>query len=272
MNTPDSLFHYTNASALLSIVTTRQLWASRADFTNDPQEGKQVKTVLENICNQPLIHYPNKQINPKYLEALKWSLHLGAQMSVISFSRHPHSLTMCRLYCPPLGGYVIGIPKNVLDKVGTLVEVQYTETALMQWAHNYSTEYFEHAATHDRPEISAEDLNREITRTTDLIGRRTIADLTFKSTGFIEEGETRLIIRKGENPYKHRVSKDGSYIVPYLEIDMPNEPIGISIFSGPNKHPDLARETEAMLRLAAMSAGTKWDICIGGGAIQGYRS
>src|SRR5690242_14589988 len=42
-----TLFHYTNATGLLGIVQTGQLWATHTDYVNDKQELKYAATIVE---------------------------------------------------------------------------------------------------------------------------------------------------------------------------------------------------------------------------------
>ena len=195
--------------------------------------------------------------NQKLLDALRWSLNNGAVVAVISFSRHWRSLPMYRMYAPPAGGFVIGFPRNMLESIGSLIDVEYTDGALWQWARTYTVSYMTQAALIDSPAKSAQDINNELVQSTDLIRQRVIAGLTFKSDEFAGEGESRLIFMGGATHY--RESRDGNYIVPYQVIDLPNDPIEIPITYGPNRDQRLAQDSTAQAIMAGKRAGTMWS-------------
>lgn len=224
---------------------------------NDRHEGTHPSRALREICDQPTIFLPQvEHPDPKLLEALRYSLNNSAAVAVASFSSYWRSLPMYRMYTPPAGGFVIGFPRNSLQSIGTLIDVEYTDNALWQWARDYAVSYMTQAATIDTPTKTPQEINNELVHSTDLIRQRIVASLKFKSDEFASEAESRLIFMGGATHY--RESRDGNYIVPYQIIDLPNIPIEAPISYGPNRDPRLAQDSTAQAIMAGRKAGTIW--------------
>lgn len=145
----------------------------------------------------------------------------------------------------------------MLQSLGTLIDVEYSDTALWQWARNYAVSYMSQAAKVDTPAKTAQEINNELVRSTDLIRQRIFAGLMFKSDEFASEAESRLIFMGG--PTHYRESREGNYIVPYQVIELPNEFMEVSITYGPNKDPRLAQDSTAQAIAAGRLSGTKWN-------------
>lgn len=259
MELSNKLFHYTGAGALLSIVTKRQLWATVAEFMNDKHEGTLASRALSNICDDVKTFAPELvRYDPSLVEALRWSLSNGRVVAVLSFSRHWRSLPMYRMYAPSAGGFMIGFPRSFLQNLGTLIDVDYSNKALVQWARSYAAEYLNAASEIVQPGMTAQEINNHLVRSTDLIHRRVLAGFKFKGEEFSNEAESRLVILGQATHF--RESRDGNYIIPFLKLDVPNDKIEVPISYGPNRDPRLAHDSVTQAIRAAHLAGTEWNL------------
>jgi hypothetical protein len=189
------LHHYTGAGALLSIVTKRALWATSTDFLNDRQEGERPNRVILDMVSNPEVFLPGlENLQAKYLEAVKHSLGSGYLTATVSFSKHPRSLPQFRMYGPSAGGFVVGFPKDYLQKVGTLIQCDYSHENLWAWCKEYVANYLALAAKADEPHLTAQALSHKIS-SGQLIHERVEASLIFKSEDFVNEAESRLYWR-----------------------------------------------------------------------------
>jgi hypothetical protein len=112
---PRELYHYTSIEGLRGIITSKQIWASAAQYLNDAKEFRlaidiareYLRTAAHVRRGQPvarLLDYCHDQ-----LERLEHYL-----VCVFSLSEEPDLLSQWRGYCPPGGGYAIGFPGNEL--------------------------------------------------------------------------------------------------------------------------------------------------------------
>jgi hypothetical protein len=254
------LYHYTDAGALLSMVTKRQFWATPTDFKNDLSEYAQPITRLSSFVKDPELFVPWVQGKPdKYLQALRLQLDTNQTVVTISFSKHANSLTQFRMYGPPGGGYGIGFPREYLARIPQLsiLDCDYSHANLDEWCMSYIQEFFAHAERLDDGSLDAQQLHGAIWSNTDLFSRRLEAQLKFKADEFSAEDEVRLY---KFGPYtKHRVSHGGNLIIPYEPLDLPNDEIPVKIICGPNRDPGLANRSCWELIAAGRAAGTRWQ-------------
>jgi hypothetical protein len=265
------LYHYTSATALLNIVRTRTIWASRTDFTNDRLETLHLKERLKHMVENPAVCLPWAQSTPKtHLAALWHQIHNDRVTFFASFSRHSESLTQFRMYAPAAGGYAIGFPRYFLERVGPLIDCDYSRERMEEWCQSYIKEFVAAASNIDNGHMTAEQIHQQIYRTTDLFQRRLTAQLTFKSNEFRAEDEARLYkYGPGAN---FRVSADGSAVVPYEVFELPNEPIAVHIVCGPHRDPALGGQSVWTIMAAARAAGTLWQFRGGGPSGSSFRA
>ena len=257
MDTSAHLFHYTGAGALLSIVTRRQLWATYSDALNDRFEGALPRLELKNVCLNPGSHLPSiRDPNPRHLAVLNESLLMNEGLSVTSFSTHWSSLPMHRMYAPPAGGFVIGLPRQYLLDSFDLIEVDYTTRGLCDWVQNYAGRFLEATARLDDGESDIRTLRNKVMTSHNFLRQRAVAGVQFKSSEFVNESEVRII--KSGGATHHRESREGNYLIPYQILELRNDPIEVIISFGPNKDPQLAKASFIHFVQAAQNAGTKW--------------
>jgi hypothetical protein len=252
------LYHYTSATALLNIVQSRTFWASRTDFTNDRLEAQHLNERLRHMVENPNVCLPWASSVPHtHLSALACQLQNGQIMFFASFSRHADSLTQFRMYSPAAGGYVIGFPRYFLERAGPLIDCEYRRERMEEWCQAYVREFVGEAAKIDDGRMTPEEIHVGLFRTTDLYRRRLAAQLVFKSDEFRAEDETRLYHYGAGTKFK--ISADGNAVIPYVVIDLPNEPVGVHIVCGPNKNPELGAQSVWTIMDAARAAGTVWQ-------------
>ncbi|HEX5470518.1 MAG TPA: hypothetical protein VFW73_01465 [Lacipirellulaceae bacterium] len=269
-STEDFVFHFTSAGAALSIVTSRQLWATNVEYLNDRFEGQLPNRALTWMVEKPDVYLPGVTAPQKHLEALRCSLSHGRVAYASSFSEHYRSLPQYRMYCPETGGYAVGFPRAYLSKIGMFIKCDYSNSNLMQWCSQYAKEFLADASALDNGDLSAEDLSRAVTSRKTYIHDRVMAALTFKSNEFVNELEHRLVAIGLAQRF--RESPGRNLIVPYGVIDLPNEDIEVVIASGPNRSPDFVGKTIGFLSIAAKEFGTKWNIGPLGTGEYGFRA
>jgi hypothetical protein len=252
------VFHYTDAGALLSIVTKRSLWATDTSFLNDRLDGLLVDKVLQNFIDYPDILLEKVTVPTKGLAALQQLVRTSRLAVTTSFSTHYRSLPQFRMYTPSAGGYAIGFPKDYLGRVAQLIQCNYSGIELTQWCRAFAREYFGHVTRLDDGIKTAQQIHTEMLRTTDLFQRRLVASLTFKSDEFINEGEFRLY--RFSTTRQFRESRDKNLIIPYDLFELPNEPVKVCVVAGPNREPALATKSVYHYFAAAKAFGTVWEM------------
>ncbi len=255
------VYHYTDARAMLSIVTTRKLWATSVEFVNDRFEGNLVRRRLRHMLEHPSIFFGSDIPPPRERDLLLESLNTFRHASTVSFSRDANSLTQFRMYCPPRGGFVIGLPKEVLRRIGHFTECDYSEKRLDEWCHSHL-----HAYVQWRSQLP-DDVDRvafmRAFGQSSLFNDREDAAVRFKASEFVAEYESRLVDRQWCD--KFRPSRDGNLVIPYIEIDIPNESFPVLIAPGPSVDEVQANLSAANLCRAGRLANTQWDFHQGGG-------
>jgi hypothetical protein len=113
------LYHYTNASSLISIIENKEFWISQRDFMNDKYEIKYpFEQFLEIFKKNKTISY-----NPDYyIENHLSSLH---NQYILSFSLLPDSLHQWSYYGKN-DGYCLGIKKGNLIKLLTELKIEFS--------------------------------------------------------------------------------------------------------------------------------------------------
>jgi len=114
---PEFLYHYTSNSGLFGIVHSDSIWASKIQYLNDSQEF----IGATERCASLLRERADRQTET-------WSKHLilflaetlsrieSVNICVCSFTEESDLLSQWRGYCPPAGGYCLGIESQSLIK------------------------------------------------------------------------------------------------------------------------------------------------------------
>jgi hypothetical protein len=192
-------------------------------------------------------------------------------MFVAAFSKRPNMLTQFRMYCPSTGGFVIGFPREYLQKAGQLIDVQYNEDHHFAWCRDYFMRYMTAAQQVDSPGKEPIEIFQDVERLMSLIAERCEQNIASKSAEFAAEEEVRLV-RLKTLPTHVRPSTNGSLLIPYVEIDLPNEEIQVKVSAGPGRfQTTLAGSSIGQLHNAALRAGTHWKIAHMGIGEFGFR-
>ncbi|WP_282244778.1 hypothetical protein [Stenotrophomonas sp. PS02300] len=231
------LYHYTDVSAVHSILSTRKLWLTDLRFMNDSQELLHGIDFLQSaLKQQPYGLFYNKHYAEQAVEYLASSLskyedaaRFDDPVFAMSFSEKDDLLSQWRGY----GGYSVCFNREYLEDCGLkLSSCLYTRSSKL-----------------NRALVAASDAGARVSswmgRDHGCIGLESIDQLislvefaaTFKDAGFEEEREVRMIARPNSNEIKYR-PRNG-ILVPYVEIDIPAEAIeGVCI--GPVREQGLA--------------------------------
>lgn len=276
----EMIYHYTNAAAMLSIVTTRTLWLTHVDFVNDRQEFRQpldrFRTMIDH--RDSLMPWATAA-PPKYWEAFNLQIRTSRLAYVACFSRTGNSLSQFRLY--GLGtGYSLGLRRSYLERFGAticpgggagVVECDYSTQGLYQWCQTWAREFFETAKKVDSDNLGPPELMQAIFASTNLFDRRIMAQLQFKSSQFEVEQEVRFYVLGTVGKLCWRTSRAANYVIPYLELELPNETCRTKITPGPNHEEFLANQSASQLTQAARAYGTNWEFGITGMSNNAFR-
>lgn len=259
----DFLYHYTSASGALGIFERQKIWATQIDHLNDGKDGLVVGDILADMARKPDAYFGSNASNvypQRHRDAL--ACHLGASQKTFaaSFSRIPDALPQFRMYCPESGGFVIGFPRSLLEGAGELFAVIYDEAEQRIWCEEFFRMYLQCLADVDAPDVKDPyDLAYKADCKLDWRKTRIRMAPLFKRREFEYEQEERLV-RFGP-PTKFRSSRSGSVIIPYVEIDIPNDPLDVLFAAGPGPYQETFRhEAWWSIRRAAAAAGCKWQI------------
>lgn len=255
------LYHYTSAEAFISILLNRKFWATDFNFMNDDKEGKflvkGVKKRFEQDVTQGLI---DKKVKP-YFDLL---LNASITYDVVSFCEIEKSLNLFRLYGGKYGGYSIGFPRNFLDSIENtrLIKCIYVAYEhLIEEIYQEVLPKLKQAAVKKQCIVSFQKTVRD-----EFMEKIYELSPKFKAKEFSVEEEQRLFLTYSKDAVKNRtfrVSNFGNVIIPYREIDIPNEEIEVHIVLGPNSAGyDLAQTGYEALFHTAKLNGLKWHCII----------
>jgi hypothetical protein len=122
---PPHLFHYTSPAGLIGIVQSKELWATHIRFFSDLKELGQaqeyVLLAIRNRLSAPIYKEAYSDADRALLEELAHHIGAGAMgVFVASLTEMRDQLSQWRAYCPPAGGYAIGIPTRQLKAMAAV--------------------------------------------------------------------------------------------------------------------------------------------------------
>lgn len=249
----DILYHYTDASGLLGIISSHRLWATDVAFLNDPSEGKLFPQHLLELMRQ-------KEGGLTPLEArIVDQMTIGLKQK--AFPSHRYSVSFCedgdllgqwRGYGSFGAGYAVGFDLTGLPhpQIGHPVKVKYGFQNLDALALDLLSIYVE--ASNNWHNHTFDELCQHGAG-----ALRTIS-LGFKDISYADERETRILtsanyeerdLFKEEAPLRFR--SRGSDIIPYtsLYLDLITPDKGVSplpirkIITGPGVDFDRNRKS-----------------------------
>lgn len=273
---PDLLYHYTDAAALQSILTSGQLWATDALYLNDASEFLYPFRILAEELEKI---EPADKKSSGIAELLRLAMDTGVALVkddipffVSCFCEDKDLLSQWRGYGAGIGGYSIGFKRRDLLVVSAdrslgpygAERVDYDEGSLRDELRSNLRD-----AVHRYGEtLDGADLETRLRAWQTLMGgyfsEIGFNALAHKSPGFAEEREWRIVVRARRrdaleaNLLRFRPGAVG--LIPYLELDVRGadgaRPLIGEIVVGPTPHAELA---ERSLRLLLSSLGFGGD-------------
>lgn len=231
-----SLYHYTNAQAVHSILQHKKIWLTDIRFLNDEKELHDgVETfldVLKEMSNESISHkeYTNNAV--EYIQSsLSDSVSFGIDeepIYVFSLGRSRDCLSQWRAY----GNYALEFNENFLHESLTVHECIYNVDEKRKIAKKALIE-------------SIEKICEDMTGQEGCIGPDSIDSIisliekaaTFKHDGFIEEREMRGLVNSDDNDIRYRMREN--ILIPYIEIEITLDCIK-RIHIGPIRDQELA--------------------------------
>lgn len=234
-----SLFHFTDAEAVYSILLNKSIWLTDLRFLNDSRElydgVDAFSKALENPRHGLFTNNDYRKKSTEYLRrAFSDTVSFGINeepVFVFSLSRIGNQLSQWRAY----GSYAIEFEEKILrDEVSTLRECVYLQ--------NKKNEIAKYAVTTALADISQEMGDNE--------GRAGIESLnslskimelaaTFKDEGFSEEQEIRIVAQSVEGDDSIKFRPKCNKLIPYLEMSISLDCIK-AIHIGPMGEQELA--------------------------------
>jgi hypothetical protein len=242
-----TLYHYTDAAALVSIITKRELWATNAHHLNDAGEFRYGLTLLRAEVEKRLAASDLDADAASYWTEMvkEWEKDTPRTDScVISFSTNGNQLSQWRAYCPGGNGYSVGF---------SLADLQGARRATRALMVKCIYEPEEQRDLILAVASYIENASRRAQRLREWKGlsfyarisfRAAAAMLAIKDRGFKEESEWRLVVGAGDrSPLRFRSGRYG--VLPYCVVPLcdPSEKVALSeICIGPNPEPNVARD------------------------------
>lgn len=215
-----SLYHYTDLSAVYSILKNNKLWLTDIRYLNDSQELHDgIEFLMEGLKNPS----PDVFANIVYFEKAReylFELLTGLKtygvsedpLFLFSLSSEPDCLSQWRAY----GSYAIEFNKEILtSEVSKLLDCLYQDP-----------QKIEKARLHARDAITA--VSNDMSKNSGCLGEdslETVISLsydaaTFKHSGFSEENESRIVLPSNDSEYPSNIKyrPRGDVLIPYIEV------------------------------------------------------
>jgi hypothetical protein len=192
---PGILYHYTNTSALISILKTRQLWATDALYTNDQTEVLHSLVMLTRIVNEARKDRYTDLATDMMLIAAE-EFYTVVEVYLVCFCRNGDLLSQWRAY-GQAGGYAIGFDSTVLTSLTgnhlMLAPVVYDPSKQEQLIRDLVQRWRQIFR-----DAQLEEFDKQIRRLGAFVFAQAFSFLaaTFKTEAFQEEDEWRLAYRR----------------------------------------------------------------------------
>jgi hypothetical protein len=258
-----SLYHYTDAQALLGILRERVIWATHYRYLNDKNEMQRGEEIVQEMAEElartagvPPLHRVVLSSFATYHRVD--SLTQGSGVFVASFSERGNQLSQWRSYAANGAGYSIGFSDLKLadgdaEKLPIGLELFQCVYDEEQFKELVKTRFIEvlaaldrHAAVHGIDEESIRALAGSAIA--HLLRGVTTVIPRLKHASFVEEREWRLVVvtlaGREHDVVQYRASPRG--IVPFVALPLCDDgrPLALSrIYVGPTQYPDVGRKT-----------------------------
>lgn len=263
---PGHLYHYTSIGGLEGILSTKTLRATKLQYMNDKAELTHALSLARQLLREQATKGNKDPFYSMFLNYLADQVERieGIHVCVFCLSEQKNLLSQWRAYCPPGGGYCLGLPGPSLHQLAAsqglvLGRCTYDPTeqrAIMESALAPVMALFNGEAVSSSPEGTAWAESCTNRLFTELLR---VAPF-MKDSAFSEEKEWRLVSAPLPDvlpAVRYRLT--GTMLVPYLEIQIaPNHrPFPeIEMVLGPNQNEALARTA---LVGFLMKCGIKWS-------------
>jgi len=130
---PNLLHHYTSASGLIGILSSKSFWMTDLRYVNDMSELQYAQQVIERCISEELNNTSLNPIQMEFLSRISKSspFESGGSVYSVSFCENGNLLSQWRSYRGHGGGYALGIDFfhtiRLLDKQCALRKVIYDE-------------------------------------------------------------------------------------------------------------------------------------------------
>lgn len=232
-----SLFHYTDANAVMSILESQKIWLTDVRFLNDSEEfhdgARFIEAAIKKVASQQE-RGTYKHTACAYLDDMKSSffqetLHLEPRF-VCSFSTEKDLLSQWRSY----GDYAIEFDRcklrSYLNLVNCIYSDQFKEESMEVAVDRVLVLLGGGIKAHAVPERSSVDeMKQKLLSFCDI----------FKSQHFDEESEVRSYESVSSNSEDILFRAKGSLLIPYLSKDIPLSCVK-AVHIGPVANQDLA--------------------------------
>jgi len=230
---PPQVFHYTSPNGLIGILRSKKIWATNIRYLNDFNELVEASDAAENILKE-MINDEKGDEKKKLLYNMYEKVGTAASRHyVCSFSEDEDSLSQWRAYCPPTGGYALGVPSGHLNALANeygwlFVKCVYDEDEkydIVKEIINSFLNDFQRGIEKNKSKKNTDDLNNFLTEIA-LNFQTHIAKIggAIKNKAFKEEKEWRLISPSVIETNKNIEFREGpSGAIPYYIFDLQSE-------------------------------------------------
>ncbi len=251
---PTLVYHYTSHDGILGVLRNKQVWATNIRFLNDASEGLHAVEYAQNAIENKIRRGGLSPDQIAALEAMKNAAGTAAARHyTASFSEEGDLLSQWRAYCPPNGGYALGIPSQQLIAMANEQNFWFVRCIYdHQSKYRLISELIERHLSYF---VSGKTSLASPTDWWNDVGWQFSQDLAqtgciFKHSSFSEEKEWRLVsgvIDETKTQIDFKTSS--SRLVPYLKFNLASEQnpflaehngVRFQIMAGPTSDRDLA--------------------------------
>ncbi len=215
-----SIFHYTDANAIFSILQNRKIWLTDIRFMNDSKELRDGLDILSKALDTPQFgtfgNYAYEQKSKEFLKAaFSNSVNYGIDdepIFVFSFSKRKDLLSQWRAY----GSYAIEFDEKQLAEEDLSIKTCIYDGNKKDNKANYAVSTSLSTISHDMANNNGGPGPKYIDSLIDLIELAA----TFKDKGFQEEEEVRIILKASEDDEIIKFRPINNKLIPYIEMDI----------------------------------------------------
>lgn len=248
----ETLYHYTSADALLSILTAKSMWATNLLYTSDPTDLIHGENVVRDALDTAIATYTD-DFTREWLDGFKHTTRLHLEQNdfySISFCTEGDLLSQWRAYGTAGGGFSMGwnpvshFPGDPFRVGVTYDRTLQTEVALaVIQRHAREVQGLTYQVT--EPEYE------RVSRATGSLGVfLSMCLYSFKHPAFASEDEFRWVYPSYDHQLPSGVQlqfrRFESIVKPYIEVDFSKADL-VEIIFGPTADPSTAKWLKAAL-------------------------